>query len=158
MKTSPVLPTCLRVALVVMACLASASTWAQWQWIDGQGKNVFSDIAPPTSVPEKNILRKPGLLAPDAAPAASPAPAPSELGKKVEEMKSKEDAQALAQKERDAQQLADNCNRARRSQAGLQTGTRIGITNDKGEQDMLSDQARAAELQRIDEYIQGYCR
>jgi hypothetical protein len=158
MKSSHEFCACLRVALIVTTTLASVSAWAQWQWIDPQGKNVFSDIAPPTSIPEKNILRKPGLTAPDTATPTPSTPTPSELGKKVEEMKSKEDAQTQAQKERDAQQIADNCNRARRSQAGLQAGTRIGVTNDKGEQDFMSEQARASELQRIDEYIQSYCR
>jgi hypothetical protein len=158
MTSSSEFRTSLRLALILTTCLASVSTWAQWQWIDAQGKNVFSDIAPPTSVPEKNILRKPGLSAPEATTTAPQTTAPSELGKKVEDMKSKEDAQTQAQKEREAQQLADNCNRARRSQAGLQAGTRIGVTNDKGEQDFMSEQTRAAELQRIDEYLQSYCR
>jgi Domain of unknown function (DUF4124) len=150
MNTPTVFQRLIQAAAATTICLGSASSWAQWQWVDAQGKNVFSDIAPPTSVPEKNILRKPGLVPLDGGP--------SELTKKVGELKAGEEAQIQARKEQEAQVLAENCNRARRSQAGLQTGSRIGITNDKGEQDFMSDQARAAELQRLSDFIQSNCR
>ena len=39
---------------------------AQWQWIDKDNKKVFSDQAPPSEIPDKNILRRPG-----ATPAAN---------------------------------------------------------------------------------------
>ena len=47
---------------------------AQWQWIDKDGRKVFSDRAPPADVAEKNILKQPGAkpgTAHGAAPAAS---------------------------------------------------------------------------------------
>ena len=37
---------------------------AQWQWIDKDGHKVFSDRAPPTDIPDKNILKRPGSRAP----------------------------------------------------------------------------------------------
>ncbi len=36
--------------------LASSPALAQWQWIDHSGRKIYSDVAPPTSVPEENIL------------------------------------------------------------------------------------------------------
>lgn len=51
---------------------------AQWVWMEG-GRKVFSDTAPPASVPDKSIVKRPGgggasLPTPAAvAPAATPA-------------------------------------------------------------------------------------
>ena len=48
---------------------------AQWQWIDGQGRKVFSDRAPPAEIPAKNILRSPGMQRPAGGTEAAEAPA-----------------------------------------------------------------------------------
>jgi hypothetical protein len=32
---------------------------AQWQWIDKDGRKVYSDRSPPSDIPEKNILKMP---------------------------------------------------------------------------------------------------
>jgi hypothetical protein len=45
-------------------CLLPLAASAQWQWIDKNGKKVFSDQAPPPDVPEKNILRRSGTPPP----------------------------------------------------------------------------------------------
>ncbi|MFX6884193.1 DUF4124 domain-containing protein, partial [Acinetobacter baumannii] len=47
---------------------------AQWQWIDKDGRKVFSDRPPPQEIPEKNILKQPGGTR-AARPAAAPVPA-----------------------------------------------------------------------------------
>lgn len=41
---------------LALVCLASSAI-AQWQWIDADGRKIFSDKAPPPSVPESQILR-----------------------------------------------------------------------------------------------------
>lgn len=67
--------------LVIMAC---ACTWsfgaqAQWQWVDKDGRKVFSDLAPPPDIPQSNILKQPGgqrakaITAMPAAPGATAA-------------------------------------------------------------------------------------
>ena len=71
-------------AVGLAALLLVSSPWvlAQWQWVDGTGRKVFSDTAPPSGIPEKNILRSPATArAPVPAPAASaPAAAASQPG------------------------------------------------------------------------------
>jgi hypothetical protein len=32
---------------------------AQWQWIDKDGRKVYSDRSPPSDIQEKNILKRP---------------------------------------------------------------------------------------------------
>jgi hypothetical protein len=49
----------------------SSGAQAQWIWQDANGQRVISDMPPPASVPDKNILRRPGPARP--VPAADPA-------------------------------------------------------------------------------------
>lgn len=42
--------------MLALVCLAG-SAMAQWQWLDADGRKIFSDKAPPPSIPESQILR-----------------------------------------------------------------------------------------------------
>lgn len=35
---------------------------AQWQWVDQDGRKVFSDRPPPADIPERNIVRRPHVI------------------------------------------------------------------------------------------------
>ena len=67
----------LRISLFVLAFLATPLAYAQWQWVDKDGRKVFSDQPPPPGTPNDKILKRPGNrpAEPEAAPAATPAPA-----------------------------------------------------------------------------------
>ncbi len=57
--------------------LASSFASAQWVWMEG-GRKVFSDTAPPASVPDKSIVKRPGGGgAPMPTPAAVTPTAPA---------------------------------------------------------------------------------
>ena len=119
------------LALVIGACAALAGTpaMAQWQWIDKSGSKVFSDRPPPSDIPEKSILKQPGGVTRQAAPAESApsdgtakaadatAKAPAGVDKKLEEKKAQaEKAEAAKQKAEEAKvskARTDNCQRAR---------------------------------------------
>lgn len=150
---------------------------AQWQWIDKDGRKVFSDRPPPTDIPEKNVLKRPARSPVAALPVAAVAPgtdagtaAPKAEGmapklsgkdKELEEKKKQaEDAQAAkkkAEEQKVAQAKADNCARAKQSKATLDSGIRIARTNDKGEREIMDDTARAAETQRVQSIINSDC-
>jgi len=163
------------------ACALPLPAAAQWQWIDQGGKKVFSDQAPPTDVPERNILRRPGPpasprvnYAPAAgtpeteAPAAAPetaasAPArPSGVDKALEEKARQAEEAEKARQAAEAQKVAkaksENCARARQGKATFDSGVRVARLNDKGEREILDDQARAAEQQRLQSIIDSDCR
>ncbi|WP_412179990.1 DUF4124 domain-containing protein, partial [Variovorax paradoxus] len=53
-------------------CLLPLAADAQWQWIDKNGKKVFSDQPPPTDIPEKNIVRRAGPPARTGSGVAAP--------------------------------------------------------------------------------------
>lgn len=163
------LPLLLSAALL----LAGSPAFAQWMWLDKDGRKVFSDRAPPPEVPAKSILKQPGMPArstndaagasdtPDVArPAASPGK--SNLDKAVEERKRQAEAaeneKKKAEEARIASQKADNCARARQNMATLQSGIRLAQVNENGERVILDDSARNAELSRAQATIDSDCR
>jgi hypothetical protein len=160
----------LRLTLLGLACTLPAVGFAQWQWIDNNGRKVYSDQSPPASIPAQNILRQPGVkgtpvVAEAAAePAKAQASAPKLAGKdkQLEEKKKQaETAEAekkKAEEERVAKVRADNCVRAKRAKADMDSGARIARTNDKGEREYLDDDARAAESKRLEGIVASDCK
>jgi hypothetical protein len=165
-----------RIALVLL-CLAPLAATAQWQWVDKDGQKVFSDRPPPSDVPANRILRQPGSRASGekeaAAPVAAAAPAAAASGvdprlkpagkdKALEEKRKQAEAAEAEKKKAEEEKLAaarqGNCNRARSTKITLESGRRVTITNAKGEPDYLTDEARAAEIKRIDQVIARDCR
>lgn len=168
-----------QLGLVAVALAWSAGAVAQWQWVDKEGRKVFSDRPPPLEIPEKDILRQPHQLIRPVAPATgdteSPAntkPAPAAkpgasatnkgVDKELEERKAKAEAEQAAKEKAEDKKIAaaraDNCSRAKRAKATLDSGQLMKHTNDKGEQVFLDDAARAAERKRAQAVIDSDCK
>lgn len=165
---------------LVLGCLCAVplAAAAQWQWIDKDGRKVFSDQAPPPDVPDKNILRRAGApvarhgasLTPavsDAASSEAPAPAasgpkPSGVDKDLEEKARKaeeaEKAKQAAEAQKVAKARADNCGRARQGKATMDSGIRVARVNAQGEREIMDDKARTAEQQRLQSVIDSDCK
>lgn len=165
--------------LLLMAALAGlgGAASAQWQWIDKDGHKVFSDRAPPTEIPDKNILKRPGIRVPmvaasdavagEAAPAASQAlPLPAkqaggldkELEAKKKQAQEAEAAKRKAAEEEMTKAKIENCARAKQAKTTFESGIRVVNTNAAGERVYMDDAARAQELKRIDGVIARDCR
>ncbi|MFD1709243.1 DUF4124 domain-containing protein [Ottowia sp. GY511] len=176
-----------RALLFAIALATSLGAAAQYQWIDKDGRRVYSDVAPPADIPAKNILKQPrgstataarsapaapaagdsAAAAPGASAvtaAAAPASAASGAGvdKALEEKKKQAEAAEAAKQKAEEQKAAaaraDNCKRARSAKASLDSGMRIARTNAKGEREVLDDAQRAAEQKRIAGIIQSDCK
>jgi hypothetical protein len=161
----------IRNFLTATVCMMAMAASAQWQWIDKDGRKVFSDRAPPAEVLEKNILKRPGARAAAATPAdavsasapqqAASAPKLSGVDKELLEKKKKaEEAEAAKRKadeEKTAKAKVENCARAKQAKASFDSGVRIARTNDKGEREVMDDAARAAEVKRIQAVIDADC-
>ncbi|HXE49466.1 MAG TPA: DUF4124 domain-containing protein [Ramlibacter sp.] len=163
----------LRVTVLGLACALPAASFAQWQWIDKDGRKVFSDQSPPAEIPAKNIIKQPGVkgpaaaeaVAPTASQAARPAPAAPKLSGKDQELQEKkkqaEAAEADKNKAHEAQVAkvrAENCERAKLSKASFDSGARIARTNAKGEREYIDDATRAAETKRLSVIIADDCK
>ena len=171
----------LSLLLSAALLLAGTPAFAQWMWLDKDGRKVFSDRAPPPEVPAKSILKQPGMPARSAGdafggndaangargdtpdtprPAANPGK--SNLDKAVEERKRQAEAaeseKKKAEEARIASQKADNCARARQNMATLQSGIRLAQVNENGERIILDDNARNSEVSRAQATIDSDCR
>jgi hypothetical protein len=172
------------LSFVALACaLAGASSsWAQpestgtWKWRDASGRVTVSDTPPPNSVPDKDILVRPGntlRLRPAAPPASAadagskPAAAAGSTGgprvdPEIEARRKKaieeQQAQNKAQDEKATAARAENCSRAKGHLAALQDGQRLTRTNAQGEREVLDDKGRAEEMQRARSVIASDCK
>lgn len=156
----------IRSLLVLAACCLAFSASAQWQWLDQDGRRVFSDRPPPADVPDKNILKRPGsrgtVTPSPAAPAAAPSAPQAGVDKNLEEKrKQAEAAEAAKRKEeeaRTARTRAENCARAQQAKTGVDSGVRMARINEKGEREFMDEAAIAAEGQRLQTIIDENCR
>jgi len=156
--------------LLALTCFWATGVLAQWQWVDKDGRKVFSDRPPPQDIPEKNILKQPHMASPRPvaattsadAPAATPASPGLGKDKQLEENKVKAEAAEAAKKkvdeERQAKARADNCARAKRAKAQLAEGRLVSHVNAQGERSFMDDATRTAELRRADEIIASDCQ
>ena len=176
-----------KLLLLAVACTWAMGAAAQWQWIDKDGRKVFSDRPPPADVQEKDILKQPGgrraamPLVPaepadavDSSAAATPAVAAAkpkvdpnapkisgkDAGLEAKKKKAEEEAAAKkkAEEEKVAQAQAENCGRAKKAVATYQSGVRVGTTNAKGEREIMDDATRAAEIKRMQAVVDRDCK
>ena len=173
------------LALTVCLSFIAHSAMAQWQWMDKDGRKVFSDRSPPAEIAEKDILKRPaganraavaaavtaaasapvgGKTTTTAAVTAPKASAPKLSGKdlELEAKKKKAEDDELAKKkieeEKNAKVKAENCERAKSGLATLQSGMRIASVNAKGEREIYDDNMLAAETKRAQDNINGSCK
>ncbi len=160
-----------KLALFALALGWTLSASAQWQWLDKDGRKVFSDRPPPVDVLPSKILKQPnGGLARSAPPAdssakppAQSASAPAAAGKDPALEKKKAEAEAAeaqkkkAEADRLAQARAENCARARQAKTTLNSGQLLAHTNAKGERGFMDDATRVTENQRLDSVIASDC-
>lgn len=174
-------PKTLLVAAVGWSFVITA--FAQWQWVDKDGRKVFSDRSPPAEILEKDIRKRPTPSAVSARPApsvavsaggnraivtvpanAAAASAPKLSGKdaELEARKKQADDQETAKKKADEEKAAkvraDNCERAKNGMATLQSGVRMASVNASGEREVFDDAKRAAETRRTEDIIAANCK
>ena len=151
--------------------LVAAPAQAQWKWRDKSGIVQYSDVPPPPSIADKDILERPAApvrraaaaSAPPPAAAASVAPASGdaelENRRKSIEQKAQEEAAAQKKVEGDkvAAQRAESCQRAQAQMRTLDSGIRLSRVNEKGEREILDDKDRSVEMQRARNIIAADC-
>lgn len=162
----------LKVAFLLLS-LMPVLALGQWQWLDKSGRPVFSDIPPPSDISDAQIIKRPALSDAASAPAPSSAPpvasvAKSEPGPSVgsletlvqskraeeERQRARQNAQEAA---REAVARAENCRRAQRALAVINSGSRLQTTNERGESVFADEAARQTEKRRIEVVIRSDC-
>ena len=102
---------------------------------------------------------QPGASAPQATASS---PKLSNVDKDLEKKKKEnEDAEAAKKKEEEqrvTKAKIESCARAKTAKATLDSGVRIGVTNAKGEREVMEDAARNAETKRVQAIVDSSCR
>lgn len=164
----------IRNFLIGACCFLSLAASAQWQWLDKDGRKVFSDRSPPPEILEKNILKRPGgrsatvesLDRPSETASLPQGPASlpklSGVDKALTEQKKKAEEAELAKRKTEEDRLikvrAENCTRAKQAKSSFDAGVRISRINEQGEREVMDENARAAEIKRIQAIMDADCK
>jgi hypothetical protein len=168
-------PALKTIALALAAASFAPGAFAQWQWMDKDGRKVFSDRSPPAEINEKDILKRPGGRGPVAVAAVSEsaatapavavkASAPKLTGKdpqleaRKKQAVEEEAAKKKAEEEKVAAAKVDNCTLAKRYITTVDSGVRIATTNAKGEREVMDDSKRAEERKRAQGVADSSCK
>ncbi|HEX3140748.1 MAG TPA: DUF4124 domain-containing protein [Rhizobacter sp.] len=164
-----------------MTVSLSSPAFAQWKWKDKSGHVQYSDLPPPQSVSDADILQRPAGSAARKAPAFAPnssqaavaamaasgtlpsASAPAqgaepELEAKRRKAAEEEAAKRHAEEEKQKLARADNCQRAKAQLRALDEGMRMARVNEKGEREILDDKGRAEESKRARDIVSSDCK
>lgn len=162
------------VLVAAMALGLGGHAHAQWKWRDKNDRVQYSDVPPPSSVPDKDILQRPNAQSRRAVPVAA-APAPSgasapalaasgpvksvdpELEARRKKAEQEELAKRKAEEDRQKAARADNCARAKSNMALLESGQRMARITASGEREVFDDKIRAEETKRMREIIASDC-
>lgn len=161
----------IKTLIAFALTVTSICALAQWQWIDKDGRKIFSDRGPGSDVPEGNILRRPAGSKPKTASSAaegsghdiaSAASKAAGVDKALDAKKKQAEVAEVAKKKEDEERIArakaENCKSARQSKATISSGVRLAKTNQAGEREILDETARAAEAQRVQSIIDAECK
>lgn len=155
------LPGLIAVAGLLLATPALAGTW---QWRDGAGRMIYSDLPPPADVRASQIVRGPGSAAsPDgAAPASGESSAPATWVEREQAFRKRalerEEAAAKQREEREqAARSARACQEARGALRTLESGMRTAVVNANGEREVLDDRERARRIEDVRKEIGRSC-
>ena len=167
--------------LLTMALWSALPASAQYRWKDANGQVHASDLPPPREVPDKAILQRPSRSqGPAVAPGSAASPAPSraapaspaaatplrpasgpvdpELAARRRQADADARARAGADDERTAAQRADNCQRARKQLAKLDSGQRLARQNAQGERVLVDEASRSSDADAARRVIASDCR
>jgi hypothetical protein len=164
----------LSVCAIAFTALAPTLASAQYQWIDENGRMVFSDRPPPSSISPSMVKVVPAKVVPKvveksaesdakadakaetkstnplASQVVAAAVPKSTADKELEAKKKAQEAEAASKKQKaDAERQAKLASACGETSSGIRTiesGVRMSTTNKAGEREYMSDEAKAARL------------
>lgn len=138
------------LALSLAAIFASSAQAALYKWTDAQGHVVYSDQPPLANVKTEQLRGAPPPANPNAA---------KELAQREAEFKKRQDdaakAETKASKDRaTSAEHAENCTQAQAELKQL-TESQLAVYryNEKGEREIMDDDARAKERAKVNAWI-----
>ncbi|MDP3638645.1 MAG: DUF4124 domain-containing protein [Azonexus sp.] len=151
-------------ALVIASTAAVVSAHAQtYQWKDSTGRTVISDTAPPRTTPAPRAIGSMQAQPVDGETLAEKqieAPKTT-VEKNLEFKKRQQEAKEKAEKEAKEQTASaekrENCDRARRNLATLESDQPMAILDEKGERKIMDTSLRSQEMERARRFMAETC-
>ncbi len=157
-------------AFFIVFNLLSCSAMAQWAWTDEEGRAIFTDRAPSSSVPDSRIFKRPSSpkwvqnqeQTPNMGAGTASAPQGTGLDKALADLSKKTELAQVEQRKLEDARIsklkADHCERAKQALRTIESGVRLSQTNAQGEREILSDAARTAETKRLQSILVTDCK
>lgn len=173
MKTA--LPRAVSASLLALLLAAAVTpATAQWAWKDENGRVVYSDRPPPSSVKPDQIVRQGSNIGGAPVPGGAPGSAegraegkdtnagPKTYADRELDYRKRQQERADAEK-KSAEESAQNsrkaadCERARGYLRALEDGQRIARSDAQGNREFLDDSQRASEISRMRDSVSRLC-
>ena len=151
-------PVQLFIAMAIL--LATATVAAQvYKWVDKDGKVQYTDTPPPASATKTEAKK---FDAPPASAPAAGAPGKS-LADRAKDFDKRKAEDAEKQKKAETEQKnadikAANCKDAKANLAALESGRPMIRTTDAGEREVMSDEARQADIAKARKAAEESCK
>lgn len=165
--------------LILLALAVTPNVFAQFKWRDANGRIVYSDMPPPTSVAPDAVLQAPGQRAPSSkadtgqasgataatgaasstssSPAAATSVADRELEFRKRRLEKAEAERKAAGEAAKARQVAAACEDTRSELRALESGMRMSRVNERGEREVIDEDQRAARLDATRRTAREHC-
>ncbi|MDR0775108.1 MAG: DUF4124 domain-containing protein [Azonexus sp.] len=157
-------PTAALVLGIISALALSTAHAEIYQWKDASGRTVVSDTPPSGSAAkEANVIGKQQPVVKGEVAGEKPADAPKSVAEKdLDFKKRQQEARDKADKEAKEQKAEadrkENCERARRNLAAIESGYGVSAFDEKGERKMLDEAQRKQEMERYREFVAQSCK
>jgi len=156
----------LVIALLFASTATGISAQAEtYQWKDSNGQTVVSDVPPPSTAKGRRSIGgvKPAVVSeaiPDkAADASKAADAPKTTAEKEFDFKKRQqEAKEKADKQVAEAEKRDNCERARRNLAALESNQPLNTYGDMGERKFMDATQRDQEIERARKFMAESCK
>ncbi len=149
-----------RALIFALICSSTAVTNLQaqtYQWKDSSGKTIISDTPPPSSTkPAKTVGSSSSVSSNSDNAGKSYAEREMEFKKRQQEAKEK--AEKDAKETSASNERKENCERARRQLAVLESGQRMSTVDENGERRFIEDAERQREIERTRRYVADTCK
>ncbi len=172
--TRRLLPLRYLLPLLLVALVVAPDASAQYKWRDANGRMVYSDQPPPTSIPKDAILQAPGLRPAAERPSgttgeAAKAPgtgagsavatsaADRELEFRKRRMERAETERKAAEETAKAKQAATACEETRAELRTLESGMRVSRVNERGEREFIDEDQRSARIEAARKTSREHC-
>lgn len=154
----------LLLTLGIAACTAFVPAHAEtYQWKDSNGRTVISDTPQPGAGKAVRVIggQTPTVSSEKPAEKTSEAPkttAEKDLDFKKRQQEAREKAEKEAKEQKSAADKRENCERARRNLAALESNQPMTNYDDKGERKLMDDTQRQQEIERARQFMAEFCK